>query len=153
MSAPSSASDAVLQAIPHRPPFLFVDEILAESSESIVVRRMVRHNEAFFQGHYPGNPIMPGVLISEAVFQAGAILLSRRAAADGSAPAGSVPVLVRIQDAKFRSIVRPGDELTIEAKLKETVGKFLFMSGSVKVGDRRVMSVEFSVAMADAPQV
>lgn len=90
---------------------------------------------------------MPGVLISEAVFQTGAILMARLIEGSGEAPAGAVPVLTKIEAARFRSIVRPGDELHITAKIKEKAGQFTFMSGSVKAGDRRVMNVDFCVAL------
>ncbi len=141
-------TDAILSRIPHRPPFLFLDEIVSSSAERLTATFTARPELEFFKGHYPGNPIMPGVLISEAVFQAGAVFLA--GLADDAAPAGAVPVLTRIQDARFRSIVRPGDVLTIEVKLKERVGRFLFLSGLVRVGERRVMTVDFGVALTEA---
>lgn len=144
MSNPENPSEHVIRRIPHRPPFLFVDEILSETEDQLSARLQVRPEFDFFRGHYPGNPIMPGVLISEAVFQAGAVLLARKAEGECG---GDVPVLTRIEDARFRSIVRPGDELTIEVRLKERMGKFFFMRGSVKAGARRVMTVDFSVAL------
>lgn len=136
----------VTRRIPHRPPFLFVDEIVAETDDSLTARLLVRPDFEFFRGHYPGEPIMPGVLVSEAVFQAGALLLAKAQAA--TAAPGAVPVLARVQDARFRSIVRPGDELTIEVKIKEKLAGFFLMSGSVRAGARRVMSVDFAVALA-----
>ncbi len=63
--------ESIEQLIPHRPPFLFVDEIIAEGPDTLTTRRRVRPDEDFFKGHYPGNPIMPGVLICESVFQSG----------------------------------------------------------------------------------
>ncbi len=145
MSAPITAY------LPHRPPFLFVDEIIAETESSLTARLRVRPELDCFRGHYPGNPIMPGVLISEAVFQAGSVLLTKiqqREAGDsgGAAPKG-VPVLARIENARFRSVVRPGDELTIEVKLKDRMAGFCFMSGSVRVASRRVMHVDFCVTL------
>jgi 3-hydroxyacyl-[acyl-carrier-protein] dehydratase len=144
----------ITQFLPHRPPFLFADEIIAETDDSVTTRLRVRPDFDFFKGHYPGNPIMPGVLVSEAVFQAGCILMAKtmlRAGADLDAPGpGGTPVLVRIENARFRSAVRPGDELTIVAKIKERSGPFTFMTGSVKAGDRRVMTVDFCVANAGA---
>lgn len=140
----------ITQYLPHRPPFLFADAIVAEAEDSLTTRLHVRPDFDFFKGHYPGNPIMPGVLISEAVFQAGSILMARLAQRDGAGPKGGTPVLVRIENARFRSVVRPGDELTITAKVKERAGAFTFMTGSVKAGDRRVMNVDFCVANAGA---
>ena len=72
-----SASPDILALIPHRPPFLFVDEIVAESADGLVARRTLRAEEDFYSGHYPGAPITPGVLLCEAVFQTGALLMAR----------------------------------------------------------------------------
>ena len=147
------ATDEILQAIPHRPPFLFVDEVVEQSVDSLTAKKHVDASEAFFEGHYPGNPIMPGVLISEAVFQTGAILLTRLLAEEPEGDSDMVPVLTKIVDARFRSIVRPGDDLYITVKLKEKAGRFIFMAGGVKNGEgKRVMNVTFSVALAKAEQ-
>ena len=137
----------VTSLIPHRPPFLFVDEILTVSEDAITTKFSVRPDLDFFKGHYPENPIMPGVLISEAVFQTGALLMAKLMEGVGDVPAGGVPVLSKIEAARFRSIVRPGDELVITARIKEKVGQFAFMTGSVKAGARRVMNVDFCVAL------
>ncbi len=147
------ATDEILQAIPHRPPFLFVDEVVEQTEESLTAKRHVNASEPFFEGHYPGNPIMPGVLISEAVFQTGAIFLTRMLAEELEADPDMVPVLTKIVDARFRSIVRPGDDLYITVKLKEKARRFIFMTGSVKnAKGKRVMNVTFSVALAKAEQ-
>ncbi|HEX9781123.1 MAG TPA: 3-hydroxyacyl-ACP dehydratase FabZ family protein [Opitutaceae bacterium] len=138
----------VTSRLPHRPPFLFVDEIVAETEESITTRLVARSDFDFFKGHYPGNPIMPGVLISEAVFQTGAILMGKIMRSAGVAGDAATPVLVRIENARFRSAVRPDEELTITARLKQRAGAFTFMTGSVNVGARRVMTVDFCVATA-----
>ncbi len=143
------ATDEILQAIPHRPPFLFVDEVIEHTDESLTAKRHVSESEPFFEGHYPGNPIMPGVLISEAVFQAGAIFLNRLLAEDLEKDPELVPVLTKITDARFKSIVKPGDDLYITVSLKEKMGRFIFMTGAVKNGKgKRVMNVTFSVALA-----
>ena len=147
------ATDEILQAIPHRPPFLFVDEVVEQSVDSLTAKKHVDASEAFFEGHYPDNPIMPGVLISEAVFQTGAIFLTRLLAEELESDSDMVPVLTKIVDARFRSIVRPGDDLYITVKLKEKAGRFIFMAGGVKNGEgKRVMNVTFSVALAKAEQ-
>ncbi len=146
------ATEEILQAIPHRPPFLFVDEVVEQSENSLTAKRHVDGSEPFFEGHYPGNPIMPGVLISEAVFQAGAIFLTRMLAAEVESDPDMVPVLTKIVEARFRSVVRPGDDLFITVTLKEKMGRFIFMNGAVKNGmGKRVMNVTFSVALAKAP--
>jgi len=140
-----SASPAILSLIPHRPPFLFVDEIVSESADGLVARRTFRAEEAFYQGHYPGAPITPGVLLCEAVFQTGALFMARSMAGQGSQP-GGVPLLAKISDVRFRNPVFPGETITIEVKKKESLGGFTMMCGSIKSGDKRVLTVDFSVA-------
>jgi 3-hydroxyacyl-[acyl-carrier-protein] dehydratase len=133
----------VTDLIPHRPPFLFVDEIVSESATGLVARRTFRADEDFYRGHYPGAPITPGVLLCEAVFQAGALYLARQMAGAGR-PAG-VPLLAKISDVRFRNPVFPGDTVTIGVEKKEMMAGFYMMSGSVHCGEKRVLTVEFSV--------
>jgi len=141
-----SANPTVLQLIPHRPPFLFVDEIVAESGDSLTARRTFRSEEDFYKGHYPGAPITPGVILCEAVFQAGALLLARLAQAAGVDRGAGVPLLAKINDVRFRNPVFPGDTIMIEVRKKESLGGFTMLSGNVRCGEKRVLSVEFSVA-------
>jgi 3-hydroxyacyl-[acyl-carrier-protein] dehydratase len=140
-----SASAEVLSLIPHRPPFLFVDEITAHAGESLSARRTWRAEESFYAGHYPGAPITPGVLLCEAVFQTGALLMAKLMSGTAG-QGGGVPLLTKVTDVRFRLPVYPGDTVTIEVKRKETMGDFHFMSGAMKNGDKRVLNVEFSVA-------
>ncbi len=144
--------EPIEKLIPHRPPFLFVDEIIDESDDTLTTRRRVRPDEDFFKGHYPGNPIMPGVLICEAVFQSGCALLSKRLGAKGEDLSRYTPVLTRITEVKFKNTVRPGDELIIGVKLKDCLGRFMFLTGSVRTGDnRKVLTVDFGVALVETP--
>ena len=140
----STVSPEVLRRIPHRPPFLFVDEIVSETPEALVARRTWRANEDFYSGHYPGAPITPGVILCEAVFQTGALYLSKTLSENG-APSG-VPLLVKISDVRFRNPVYPGDTVTIEVRTKNLLGGFYFLSGSMKRAETRILSLEFSVA-------
>jgi 3-hydroxyacyl-[acyl-carrier-protein] dehydratase len=135
---------AVTDLIPHRPPFLFVDEIVSESADGLVARRTWRREEEFYRGHYPGSPITPGVLLCEAVFQAGALYLARLTARAGAKD--GVPLLVKIGDVRFRNPVYPGETTVIEVRKREEIAGFFMMSGSMKSGDKRVLSVDFSVA-------
>ncbi len=142
--------EPIEKLIPHRPPFLFVDEIIAETDDTMTTRRRVRPDEDYFKGHYPGNPIMPGVLICEAVFQSGCAFLSKRLASKGEDLSRYTPVLTRITEVKFKSPVKPGDELTIAVKLKDCLGRFMFLSGSVRAGDnRKILTVDFGVALVE----
>lgn len=138
---------SVTELIPHRPPFLFVDDIVSADENGLTARRTWRPDEFFYQGHYPGAPITPGVLLCEAVFQAAAVHVARTwaAAHPGEKPSG-VPLLAKISDVRFRSPVYPGDTITIEVRRKDSLAGFIMMSGSVRNGDKRVLSVDFSVA-------
>jgi 3-hydroxyacyl-[acyl-carrier-protein] dehydratase len=137
---------AITDLIPHRPPFLFIDRILAATESGLTAERVWRAGEDFYRGHYPSAPITPGVLLCEAVFQAGAAFLAREALAAGAVPGEGVPLLAKISDVRFRSPVYPGDTITIEVKRKEAMGGFTMMSGAIKNGEKRVLTVEFAVA-------
>lgn len=134
----------VEKLIPHRPPFLFVDEIVAYAGETLTARRTWRPEEDFYKGHYPGAPITPGVLLCESVFQAGALLMAKLMA--GAGERGGVPLLTKVTDVRFRTPVYPGDTTIVEVRRKETLGDFHFMAATMKCGDKRVLNVEFSVA-------
>jgi 3-hydroxyacyl-[acyl-carrier-protein] dehydratase len=136
--------DEVTQLIPHRPPFLFVDEIVSHDGETLVARRTWRAEENFYQGHYPGAPITPGVLLCEAVFQAGALLMAKLMKENGAK--SGVPLLTKVNDVRFRLPVYPGDTTTIEVRRTQTLGDFHFMTGAMKVGEKRALNLEFTVA-------
>ncbi|MCL6584761.1 MAG: 3-hydroxyacyl-ACP dehydratase FabZ [bacterium] len=138
-------SEEIYQAIPHRHPFLFVDAICELSEDRIKTTKKVRAEDPFFQGHYPGNPIMPGVLICESIFQSGAILIAKKT---GSvAGQGGVPVLTRIQDAKFRSMIKPDDVMETEVEMIETLGGVYFLKGKVAVSGKTVVTAKFSCTL------
>jgi 3-hydroxyacyl-[acyl-carrier-protein] dehydratase len=136
--------EEILNAIPHRPPFLFVDRIIELSGTKIKTRKEIRSDEPVFEGHYPGQPVMPGALICECIFQTGAILLSKMMGSIGE----GIPVLTRINNAKFKSIVKPGSTLDIEAELVEKVSNAYFMKGRASVGGKTSVTVEFTVTLA-----
>lgn len=136
----------VTEFIPHRPPFLFIDEMVGETDDSLTARRTFRAEEDFYRGHYPGSPITPGVILCEAVFQAGALYMARRALAAGAKPGAGVPLLAKITDVRFRNPVFPGETVTIEVKRREELGGFTMMSGVMKNGDKRVLTLDFAVA-------
>ena len=133
-------------SIPHRPPFLFVDEVVELTPERILARKQADASADFFRGHFPGNPIMPGVLICESAFQAGAILMLHRAGV--ASAAGRVPVLTRIREAKFKHIVRPGQWLEIEVVLDDELSGACYMTGRVHVAGRLVARVSFACTLA-----
>lgn len=135
---------AVTDLIPHRPPFLFVDAIVSESPGGIAASRTWRAEEAFYQGHYPDSPITPGVLLCEAVFQT-ACLYVARSAKYKDREAGALPMIVKIEDVRFRNPVYPGETTLMEVREKETFAGFTMLSGSVTSGGKRVLTVDFSV--------
>src|SRR5882757_9843601 len=136
--------EEILRLIPHRPPFLFVDEIVSESGDTLVARRTWRVDEDFYRGHYPGAPITPGVLLCEAVFQTAACYLALKARAAGGKPGEGVPLIAKISDVRFRTPVYPGDTTILEVKQKDALGGFTMLSGNIKKADgTRVMNVDF----------
>ena len=138
---------SVTDLIPHRPPFLFVDEIVSAHPEVLVASRRWRPDEDFYRGHYPGAPITPGVLLCEAVFQTAACYLALRAQTTGVAPGKGVPLIAKISDVRFRHPVYPGESVLIEVRQKDALGGFTMMTGAIKKADgTRVMHVDFSVA-------
>ncbi|MCA9216229.1 MAG: beta-hydroxyacyl-ACP dehydratase [Planctomycetales bacterium] len=129
-------------AIPHRAPMLLVDEVVEKTDDRIVARKTFRDDEFFFQGHYPGNPIVPGIILCEASMQAGAILLSQFGG-EGT------PVATRMNDVRFRKIVRPGDTIEIRVELTERLSNAFFMTAKVTVGGKVALRFEFACALAE----
>ncbi|HVS08974.1 MAG TPA: 3-hydroxyacyl-ACP dehydratase FabZ family protein [Planctomycetota bacterium] len=138
--------DSVLEAIPHRAPFLFVDRVLERSVGTIVTEWDVRPDAPFFRGHYPGNPIVPGVLICESAFQAGAILC----APEAPSGAETTPVLARIERARFTRPVGPGETLRFEVELVDRAGPARRFSARASSAGKDVLRVEFTVALLTA---
>src|SRR3954465_2258624 len=140
----------VTDLIPHRPPFLFVDEIVSESPDGLVAKRTWRAEEDFYKGHYPGAPITPGVLLCEAVFQTAACFMALKARTAGTMAgdgAKAVPLIAKISDVRFRSPIYPGDTITLEVKEKDALGGFTMLSGAIKKLDgTRILSGDFAVA-------
>jgi len=135
--------EEILNAIPHRPPFLFIDRIVELHDTKIRTAKDISTDDPVFEGHYPGQPIMPGALICESIFQTGAVLLSKMMGGIGE----GVPVLTRINNARFKSIVRPGSTLDIEAELVERVSNAYYMKGKASVAGRTAVTVEFTVTV------
>jgi 3-hydroxyacyl-[acyl-carrier-protein] dehydratase len=131
---------AIEAILPHRAPFLMIDHVELLDGDRIVARKTVAADEPFFQGHFPGHPIMPGVLIIEALAQTGAVLAARHTSFD---PNRQIMVLMAIDKAKFRKPVRPGDILKLEVVPLRKGTAVWKMRGEAKVGDSLVAEAEF----------
>ncbi|MFK7766078.1 MAG: 3-hydroxyacyl-ACP dehydratase FabZ family protein [Mariniblastus sp.] len=130
-------------AIPHRAPMLLVDEIVSQDDQSIVCKKSFFAEEHFFQGHYPGQPLVPGVILCECAVQAGAVFLSDLMTGDDG-----VPVLTRMTDVKFKNMVRPGDTIEMHVKLDDVVSNAYYMTGQVKCNGKMAARLSFTCSVA-----
>jgi UDP-3-O-[3-hydroxymyristoyl] N-acetylglucosamine deacetylase/3-hydroxyacyl-[acyl-carrier-protein] dehydratase len=139
---------SIMKLLPHRYPFLMVDRILhAQGDERIVGIKNVSVNEPFFQGHYPNQPIMPGVMILEALAQISGILLSKRLERSGK-----VAMLLSLDDVKLRRAVRPGDQLVLEAQALHVRSRTGHCRCTAYVGDEVAAQAEIKFMLVDAEQ-
>ena len=141
----------ILNAIPHRPPFLYVDTIVERKEDGIVCRKTFESDEYFFAGHYPGFPLVPGVILCEAAMQAGAVFLSERIQKEETEQGSETkkfPVATRINDVKFKKMVRPGDTIEITVTLKEKLSNAYFLSANVTVDGKTAARLEFAVTIS-----
>lgn len=136
--------ESIFNAIPHRDPFLLVDEILERNDDRIRGRKHFSGEEYFFAGHYPGNPLVPGVLLCEAAMQCGAILLADHL----QATAGRVPVVTRMNQVRFKRIVRPGETIVMDVRLAERVADAFFLQAKVTVDGETAVRFEFACTAA-----
>lgn len=130
--------------LPHRYPFLLVDRVMEIGPDKIVARKNVSAGEPYFQGHFPGHPVMPGVLIIEALAQAGAILAAK---ATGFDPTTHVVYFMAIDKAKFRKPVVPGDQLVLEVVPLRKGGSIWKLRGEAKVDGAVVCEAELLATM------
>lgn len=134
----------IKKVLPHRYPFLLVDRVLEMTDDKITAIKNVTVNEEFFNGHFPGQPIMPGVLQVEALAQAGAILLMTKKVED---PEKSLMVFTGIKNAKFRRQVVPGDQLKLEVELGQMRRNFVVMTGVATIDGEVACEIEASAAV------
>lgn len=136
----------IMERLPHRYPLLLLDRVLElEPDVRIVAQKNVTINEEFFQGHFPGLPVMPGVLILEAMAQAGGLLVLPE---DGSA-SGKNFYLVSIEHAKFRRTVVPGDRLELTVTLAKARANFRKLSGKAEVDGQLAAEAELTLTGVD----
>jgi len=136
----------ILAALPHRYPMLLVDRVIAIDEEKIHAVKAVSFNESFFQGHFPGRPIMPGVLQIEALAQAAGILAVE---ALGLAGTGKLVYFMAIEEAKFRNPVEPGVLLDLEAHFVQRRSRVCKFEGKASVNGKVTCEVKFTAMLAD----
>ena len=143
--------EEIKNILPHREPFLMIDKVIENiPGDTTKAIKAVSANEWYFQGHFEKTKVMPGVLICECCFQAGALLIAHRIGADQAAK--GIPVVTRIQDARFRRMVRPGEMLHVEVALDDVLDNAYFMTGRVTVDGKPVVRVTFACMQADAEE-
>lgn len=141
--------DEIMQILPHRPPMLLVDEIVeVEPGRRAVGLKHVTADDFWVPGHYPGNPIMPGVLQIEALAQAGGVALLGQMEARGK-----IPVFAGIDGVRFRRPVRPGDTLRLEVEIIKVRGPVGRATGKAFVGDDLACEAQLMFALADPQQL
>ena len=139
--------EGIQRLLPHRPPFLLVDRVIAfEKDTSLTAIKGVTMNEPFFTGHFPGHPVMPGVLVVEALAQAGGLLtqLSRDPAELGN----DTFYLVKVDNARFSRMVVPGDKLELEVELRRRIRNMAQYVGIARVDGEQVACAEILCAAA-----
>ncbi|MGC8640267.1 MAG: UDP-3-O-acyl-N-acetylglucosamine deacetylase [Isosphaeraceae bacterium] len=137
----------IMEVIPHRYPLILIDRVLeVQTGKSLVAIKNVSANEPFFQGHWPGRPIMPGVLIIEAMAQAGGVLVAATVER-----CGRVAMLASVDDVKLRRPVIPGDQLRLEIKAERIKQNSASVSGVARVGDAVAAAAKIRFIMIDSP--
>lgn len=132
--------EEIMQILPHRDDMLLLDEVSMDGSDA-VGHYLVRGDEFFLRGHFPGNPIVPGVILCEILAQSACVLMK-----DAMAE-GKLPVYTGLNNVKFRSPVRPGDTIETRCRIRRAKHPFYFAEGTVSVEDRLCVSAEFSFAI------
>jgi 3-hydroxyacyl-[acyl-carrier-protein] dehydratase len=136
--------DEIKNCIPHREPFLWLDEVTEITDSHIVARKTLTTELPVFKGHYPEFPVFPGVLQCEACFQAGAVLISRIA----KVPSDGMPVVTRLNNTQFRKMIRPGETIEIRVDFTERLANAYCMKGKVAVEGKVTARLEFICAIA-----
>ena len=135
--------DEIKNILPHREPMLLIDEV-TKLDATAIGHYHVRGDEFFLKGHFPGNPIVPGVILCEILAQSACILLQDKI------KDGHIPVYTGLDRVKFRSPVHPGDTVETRCSIRRAKHPFYFAQGTVSVGDRLCVSADFSFAITGA---
>ena len=141
--------NTIQSLLPHRFPFLLVDRVVEfEPHTRVLGIKNVTINEPFFQGHFPSQPVMPGVLVLEALAQAGGVLTQLSSQVDGSFGEGKIFYLVKIDNARFSRMVVPGDQLQLEVTIKRLIRNMAMYTGIARVDGQQVACAEILCAEA-----
>ena len=132
--------EEIMAILPHRGSMLIIDEVVMDNGQARG-RYTVRGDEWFLDGHFPGNPVVPGVILCEILAQSACVLL------DGESKA--TPFFTGISSARFKTPVRPGDVIETECAITKSKPPFYFASGQIKVGDKVCVKAEFSFALVE----
>jgi 3-hydroxyacyl-[acyl-carrier-protein] dehydratase len=141
--------EEIKAAIPHREPFLLLDEIVERGESRIVCRKRFTGDEFWYRGHYPHFPITPGIILCEAAMQAGAVLLSGLLRGNSNHDPSAVPVATRANNVQFKQMVLPGDTVEIETELVERVSTAFFMKARVTVNGKVACRLEFACTLVN----
>ena len=133
------------EIIPHRPPMLLLDEIVSRDENRIVCRKTFHEDDFFVQGHFPNYPLVPGVIQCECCLQAGAILLAQHTP-DGD---DVVPVATRLDNVKFKRMVRPGDTVEIQVTLDDRVSSAYFLTGKMLLDGKLTARLNFACSVTN----
>jgi 3-hydroxyacyl-[acyl-carrier-protein] dehydratase len=141
--------DEIKACIPHRDPFLWLDQVTEISAVRIVARKLLSAELPVFQGHYPGLPVFPGVLQCEACFQAGAVLMSRLMVPGST----GVPVVTRVNNVQFRRMIVPHETIEVQVELTERIANAFCLKGKVSVNTKVTARLEFVCTTAPASAI
>ncbi|MBF0298077.1 MAG: 3-hydroxyacyl-ACP dehydratase FabZ [Oligoflexia bacterium] len=136
--------EEVLELIPQRPPFLFIDQICSIEEKKIITKKRIDPNEDYLKGHFPNFPIVPGVLLCEAIFQSGALFIGKKNKTEDK---NKIGVVSRIEKCKFKQLVHPGDELNIEVELKDQLENAFYFSGKIIVNGKVAVVCDFACTL------
>ena len=140
----SMTTQEIMEILPHRHPFLLIDTVEeVEPGVRAVAKKNVTFNEPFFAGHFPGNPVVPGVILCEILAQSACVLM-KTVMTDGK-----LSVYTGLNNVKFRSPVRPGDVIETRCSIVRSKHPFYFAQGTVRVGERNCVSADFSFAITE----